>query len=302
MNKRMRLLSNTSGYKNMNIDLNKKTILKFNSTSPIRPIAWLALAILAVGAFGNSVQAQAWIDENFSTYPAGLPPTASGRLVSVGPVVGLNGGMRMFKAAAVGSSDHRWRFSDTYDAATSRPQGYVSFKIQYNSATIASGNVLSWRLGVNTSSGQGSASNNYLDFRFSHGLTANNLVMQSPGGTSAGQVTATISTTAPVIMKIWYNKTGSAMDYTDPSGAAKTLNQNSYVAYAGDTLLNPASTGTTMATTIGVDTTVGKMAFLVGTSSACDFLIDDVYAAASAPSPTTVSIFWSSLMFLFLFG
>ncbi len=202
----------------------------------------------------------------------------------------------MVKAASTSSSDQRWRFSDAYDTATSRPQGYISFKIQNNSATIASGNVMSWRLGVNTSAGQGTAANNYLDFRFLHGSTANNLVMQSPGGASVGQVTATISTTAPVIMKIWYNKTGSTMDYTDPSGAAKILNPNSYVAYAGNTLLSPASTGSAMVTAIGTDTTVGKMAFSVGTSNACDFLIDDVYAAASAPvlglaitSPTTAT-------------
>ncbi|NBS87062.1 MAG: hypothetical protein EBS60_03140, partial [Verrucomicrobia bacterium] len=107
--------------------------------------------------------------------------------------------------------------------------------------------------------------------------------MQSPGGSATGQVTATISTTAPVSMKIWYNKTGSAMDYTDPSGVAKSLSANSYVAYAGNTLLSPASTGSPMVTTIVADTTVGKMAFVVGTANACDFLIDDVYAAASAP-------------------
>ena len=263
--------------------MNKKAILELNSTTSVRPAAWLALAILAVGAFGNSVQAQAWIDENFSSYPAGSAPTASGRLVSVGPVVGLNGGIRMVKAATVSSSDQRWRFSDAYDAATSRPQGYVSFTIQNNSSTITSSSYLSWRLGVNTSAGQGTAANNYLDFRFYHGLTANNLVMQSPGGSATGQVTATISTTAPVSMKIWYNKTGSAMDYTDPSGVAKSLSANSYVAYAGNTLLSPASTGSPMVTTIVADTTVGKMAFVVGTANACDFLIDDVYAAASAP-------------------
>ena len=254
--------------------MTKKTILKFNSPKSVRPAAWLALAILAVGAFVNSVQAQPWIDENFSSYPTGATPTASGRLVSVGPIVEFNGGIRMVKAATASSSDQRWIFSDAY--ATSRPQGYISFKIQYNSATIASSSYLSWRLGVNTSAGQGTAANNYLDFRFYHGLTANNLVMQSPGGTSAGQVTATISTTAPVIMKIWYNKTGSAMDYTDPSGAAKSLSANSYVAYAGNTLISPASTGSPMVTTIGADTTGGKMAFVVGTANACDFLIDDV--------------------------
>ena len=40
------------------VSVHKKTILKFNSTKPVRPAAWLALAILAFGAFGNSVQAQ----------------------------------------------------------------------------------------------------------------------------------------------------------------------------------------------------------------------------------------------------
>jgi autotransporter-associated beta strand protein len=263
-------------------DITKRSILKLNSTKFVRYVACLALAILALGAFGNSVQAQPWIDENFSSYPTGGTPTASGRLVSVGPVVEFNGGIRMVKAAAASSSDQRWRFSDAYDAATSRPQGYISFKIQNNSSVLTSGNFASFRLGVNTSAGQGTSANNYLDFRFYHGLTANNLVMQSPGGTASA--TATISTTVPVIMRIWYNKTDAAMAYTDPSGALKSLNALSYVAYAGNTLLSPSSTGSTMPNAIGTDTTVGKMAFVVGTASACDFLIDDVYAAASAPA------------------
>ena len=61
--------------------MNKKTILKFNSPKSVRPTAWLTLAILACGAFGNSVQAQ-WLSENFNSLGAGVNLTVGGNCVA----------------------------------------------------------------------------------------------------------------------------------------------------------------------------------------------------------------------------
>ena len=80
LNKAIGLLSNGIGGLNMN----QINTLKFNSTASIRPAAWLALTILAVGAFANSVQAQAWLAEDFSSLGAGTNLVVGGKCVSVG--------------------------------------------------------------------------------------------------------------------------------------------------------------------------------------------------------------------------
>ena len=43
----------------------KNTILKFNSPKSVRPIEWLALAVLSFVYFSSAGRAQAWLDENF---------------------------------------------------------------------------------------------------------------------------------------------------------------------------------------------------------------------------------------------
>ena len=45
---------------------------------------WLGLAIFAVGAFGNSVQAQQWLSENFDSLGATVNLTVGGNCVAVG--------------------------------------------------------------------------------------------------------------------------------------------------------------------------------------------------------------------------
>ena len=122
--------------------MNTKTILKFNSTKSVRPFAWLALAILAVGAFGNSVQAQAWLNENFSNYSvdATLSTSTSPNLINGGSFLSytkvINDGgnvARYNKSTTSGGSQVMFGFSpNTITPIAARASGYVSFKIKQN--------------------------------------------------------------------------------------------------------------------------------------------------------------------------
>jgi len=99
----------------MNRNLNKKTISISNHTASFRPFAWLALAILSCGAFGNSVHAQAWLDENFNSLGAGVNLTVGGNCVAAGTAgyaTGAAGGgaLRILKTTTAASSvtEARW--------------------------------------------------------------------------------------------------------------------------------------------------------------------------------------------------
>jgi len=135
--------------------MNKKTILKFNSTSSIRPASWLALAILTVGAFGNSVQAQTvWLNETLSGYTTengALNTTTSPQLIPVSgttapgtswTVTGISSTkkLRTYKPATGASpyscttvntanSSIAYKLSTDIDNATDRQVGYLSYKI-----------------------------------------------------------------------------------------------------------------------------------------------------------------------------
>ena len=121
--------------------MNKKTILKFNSTSSIRPFAWLALAILAASAFGNSVQAQ-WLNENFSAYsaPTALSGSTSPNLITANgsptlytTVINDGGNIaRYSKTSSGGASQVMFGFSPISGAITARTSGYISFKLKQN--------------------------------------------------------------------------------------------------------------------------------------------------------------------------
>ncbi|NBS87690.1 MAG: hypothetical protein EBS60_06370, partial [Verrucomicrobia bacterium] len=129
--------------------MNKKTILKFNSPKSPGPVAWLALAILAVGAFGNSVQAQTvWLNDTLSGYTSdgvALTTTTSPQLVAnpgtswTVSVTGSVKKLRTYKPAgagptfgsAVNSAASRLAYKLSTDAnnAIDRPVGYLSYKI-----------------------------------------------------------------------------------------------------------------------------------------------------------------------------
>ena len=288
--------------------MNKKTILKFNSTKSVRPFAWLALAILAVGAFGNSVQAEVWLNETFEQYTVASPATAPNTDLSpllMSPVAHstvISGKMAKYaKAANVNTGSLMYALSTGLNAdgtgGTTRPQGYISFKILQNASsvgTIAAGNYLSFRLGAKDINTLASAAAAFLDLRFLQTTTGN--FRPQIGG--ANNTTITISPTAVNNVKIWYNGTGVDWTYPEPTtGAATTLNRNTYVVYVNNVLGVTSANGvslptsvTTLAAVTGppavaavTSQNIGKIAFLATSSQGADFSVDDIYAADSAP-------------------
>ena len=141
--------------------MNKKTILKFNSIASVRPSPWLALAILAIGAFGNSLHGQTvWLNETFTNISNGTAPntTNSPQLISAGITYSVtNNKLRAYKPgntnpilsvvtnatnsiittnysymAYVGaSSDSRiaYKLSTATGNTNDRSAGYLSYKI-----------------------------------------------------------------------------------------------------------------------------------------------------------------------------
>ena len=104
---------------------------------------WLGLAIFAVGAFGNSVQAQtAWLTENFDSLGAGVNLTVEGNCVAVGTpgyATGAAGGgaLRINKAIPASGTEARWSLSDA-SYSTPRPSGYITFKVQQTAGVTSS--------------------------------------------------------------------------------------------------------------------------------------------------------------------
>ena len=282
--------------------MNKKTILKFNSTASIRPVAWLALAVLACGAFGNSVQAQAWLDENFNSLGAGVNLTVGGNCVAAGTAgyaTGAAGGgaLKITKAVGVAGTEARWSLSDA-SYSTARPSGYITFKIQQTPGVTSSDKgQLNFRLGANDANNVSASATTWFEIRFVNlayttaavtGTTANLKITGTGGTGSQGQLSLEYAT-SPIQIRIWYNTTGSPISYAHPgTGATLQLNANSFVVYAGNSQVSTGATGSPLGTQVttatGVTaTTVGKIGFVTGTSLSSDFIIDDIYAGASAP-------------------
>jgi len=249
----------------MNINLNKKTILKFNSTSPIRPAALLAITILAVGAFGNSVQAQ-WLSENFNSLTAGSPLTVGGNCVAVGSngyATGAAGGgaLRILKTTTNTSTatEARWTLSDT-NYSNPRPSGYITFKIRQSpGVTNSSNGQLNFRLGANDTNTMSSSTNTWFEVRFVNlayttsavsSSTANLKITGNGGSGSQGQLSLEYAT-SPIQIRIWYNTTGSAISYAHPgTGATLQLNANSFVVYAGNSQVSTGATGSPLGTQV----------------------------------------------------
>ena len=137
----------------MNGNLNKKTISISNDTASFRPFAWLALSILAVGAFGNSVQAQTvWLNDTLSGYTTDNVPlttAASPQLIatpgSSWTVLGAGSPkkLRTYKPAGAAtpftstanSSASRLNYklsTDSGNAIDRGPVGYLSYKVTPN--------------------------------------------------------------------------------------------------------------------------------------------------------------------------
>jgi len=294
----------------MNRNLNKKPISISNHTASFRPFAWLALAILAVGAFGNSVQAQ-WLSENFNSLGAGANLAVGGNCVAVGTAgyaTGATGGgaLRIFKTVATATSQEaRWSLSDS-SYSTARPSGYISFKVQQTAGvTSSSSSYMTFRLGANDANSMGGQSSSWFEIRFLNQpyttasiTSANANVMTYPGGnagtTKINQVSIN-NGSSPVKIELWYNSSGSPMNYTSPvTGGTVSLLPSTFVMYAGNVLVTPSATGSTMATSVTTTgttaaTTIGKLSFVTSSGNATDFIIDDIYVDASAPSGMTIS-------------
>lgn len=281
--------------------MNKKTILTSNYTASIRPAAWLAMTILACGAFGNSVQAQ-WLSENFNSLGAGANLTVGGNCVSAGTsgyATGATGGgaLKITKAAGVSGTEARWSLSDA-SYSNPRPSGYITFKIQQTPGVTSTSNAqMNFRLGANDVNNLSSSAATWFELRFVNlayttaavTSTTANLKITGNGGTgSQGQLSLEYAT-SPIQIRIWYNTTASAISYAHPgTGATLQLNANCFVVYAGNSQVSTGATGSPLGTQVttatGVTaTTVGKIGFVTGTSLSSDFIIDDIYAAASAP-------------------
>jgi autotransporter-associated beta strand protein len=281
--------------------MNKKLILKFNSLKSVRPVAWLALAVLAVSAFGNSVQAQG-LDENFNSLGAGVNLTVGGNCVAAGNTgyaTGATGGgaLKITKAAGVSGTEARWSLSDA-SYSTPRPSGYITFKIQQTPGVTSTANgQMNFRLGANDVNNLSSSAATWFELRFVNlayttaavtGTTANLKITGNGGSGNQGNISLDYATSA-VQIRIWYNTTGSAISYAHPgTGATLQLNANSFVVYAGNSQVSSGATGSPLGTQVTTATgvtanTVGKIGFVTGTTLSSDFIIDDIYAGASAP-------------------
>ena len=256
------------------LNMSEKAISKFNSIKSFRPVAWLALAILAVGAFGNYVQAQTvWLNETLSGYATengSLNTTTSPNLISAGSswtVTGISSTkkLRTHKPAGVttpfastlGASPSRLAYKLTADAsnATDRPVGYLAYKITPGAAmpntwinptpaTSVDQNYLEVGLGPTGLDVPTGAGNLLLWGRFFF----NNSSTSPQYKVRFYMLDATFKTqtigTAPVTLssgentvKIWYNKSSSDVIYTPPSGGSGiTLAPGRWVAYVNDTL------------------------------------------------------------------
>jgi len=297
------------------------------SLSSIHRNLCLGLAILAFGALGNSAQAQAWIDEKFTSLAASSPLTTGGNLVFVGSTgfatgAPEGGALRILKTTGSATSV-RWALSDNPLYSTPRPSGYITFKIQQTPGVAPlTSSYMTFRVGANDANNLNGQINGWFEARFynmpfvaSPGSSTANLMVY-PGQDGAGGPGAKTGNysinngSSPVKIEVWYNNTAAPINYISPAtGVAVALAPNTFVLYAANVLITPAATGTSFGTstvnTIDAKTTVptapavtadtiGKIGFVIGSSQTGDFIIDDIYAANSAPVLTTPPVITSA--------
>ena len=285
--------------------MHKKTILKFNST---KPVAWLALAFLAVGAFGNFVQAQTpWLDENFSNYilNAQLATTTSPNLINAGSftryttVINDGGNVaRYFKNTTANGSQVMFGFSPNTGTLAPRTSGFVSFKIKQN-VNAAVGTALNLDVGIGNATAAtttSSSANRLIGLAFTQtGTSAGIVTVTKADGTANSTANSNVAYTGSTsfsTVRIWFNDSDTTtMPYTDPSGASQALAVNSFVVYIGNTLITSSASGTALAAAAtGASLNLGKIGFSTASGTAIDFSIDDIYAADAPPVVTSISI------------
>jgi autotransporter-associated beta strand protein len=277
--------------------MKKNPSLKTRSTAPFLQAIFslpsthrnlfLGLAIFAVGAFGNSVQAQ-WVNESFSTLTAGVAPTVALPLSANGDgfakgVSPSGGALQIQYLGTTNGCETRWSLSTT-NFSTPRTSGYIAFKILQNANTnVAATNYCNFRVGPADSSSLGTSANNWLELRFVQAASSN-LKISCAGG--ANLATGTISSSAQVPIQIWYNQSGSTTNYTRPdTGVSTSLASGTFAVFANSVaILAPGTFPAGITATAAVTTAIGKFAFIVSSTQKADFTIDDVYAADSAPA------------------
>jgi len=242
------------------VGMNKKIILKFNSPKSVRPVAWLALAILACGAFGNSVQAQeVWLNDTLSGYTTdgvSLTTATSPQLIaapgSSWTVLGAGSPkkLRTFKPAGAGptfgsalnsaSSRLAYKLSTDANNARDRPVGYLTYKITPGasmantfSANGLDGSYMEAGLGPTGMDVPSSAGQLLLWGRFFFNNSATSpqykvrfYHLKADYTTTTGALTQTVGSAAVTLnagentVKIWYNKSNSGVSYTPPGSSS----------------------------------------------------------------------------------
>ena len=287
-------------------------------TETPKKIRLLLPLICMVGFFVSLPKSYAavWLNENFNSYTNGQIPTAAGQILSVNGATGAviavtNAGNVMLRLnklqsnnaipASTNSVQFTFTLSDT-NFTTPRQQGYISFNVQQvspNSVGTAN-NYMQFRVGPNDTNTFASAANGFLDLRFYNNAATKNIQILSPANGSLSATTNAISQTDPVAIKIWYNNLSSAMTYTNPVGASVTLNGNSLIVYANNTLLctnsawangQPLTNSVTSGS--GTSSTIGKIGFFITTGNGADFYIDNLYAADTAPAAASPPVITS---------
>jgi autotransporter-associated beta strand protein len=302
----MRLLSNTLGDRNMN----KKTILISNCTASVRPAAWLALSILSL-VYSSPVFADVWLDQNYSSYTVGdqvgtnNTPSLISSVPSNNVIVDVSGNKKLqyYKLASAAGGGTLYKLSD--NLSTDRPKGYFSFKATIG-ANVTGSSYLSYVLGANDTNGMAAAASTYLQIRLYNATTTTNQLRIYSGSGNTNNPTQVWPTSGYLTIptnqnsfQVWYNKTASAMPYTNSAGVSNQVSPNSFVVYINGTLYgsNASSTGllpSTVQSVAGTVTnsvaTIGKLGWQGGGSAQpYDVTFDDIYAADAAPSGASIN-------------
>ena len=168
----------------------KNTILKFNSLKSVRPIAWLAFAVLSF-VYSSSAFADVWLDQNYSAYTVGdqvgtnNTPSLLSSVPSNNVIVDVSGNKKLQynKQASASGGGTLYKLSD--NLSTDRPKGYFSFKATIGT-NVTGSSYLSYVLGANDSNAMANAASAYLQIRLYNATpTANQLRIYSGSGTTA---------------------------------------------------------------------------------------------------------------------
>ena len=287
-----------------------KNILRSSSPKSVRPVAWLALGVLSF-VYSSSAFAEVWLDQDYSTYAVGdqVSTTNTPSLISSVPsnnvIVDVSGNKKLqyYKVANASGGGTLYKLSD--NLSTDRPKGYFSFKATIGT-NVTGSSYVSYVLGANDTNAMAAAASTYLQIRLYNATPTTNQLRIYSGSGSAANPTQVWPTSGYLTLptnqnsfQVWYNKTASAMPYTNSAGVSNQVSPNSFVVYINGTLYgsNASSTGplpSTVQSITGTVTnvaTIGKLGWQAGGSAQpYDVTFDDIYAADAPPVVTSISI------------